>query len=108
MNTVDRTNELLSGAFRASKVTIDVPQNGRKWVTTVKFDCARHLEIEFEKSDRFLPPYDILMGFDSIEIKDLNTEGCQLEFGRYELRVVVDGDESTTSLDSFAMCDEPQ
>lgn len=108
MTALERTNELLSSASRASRVTIDVPQDGRLWVTTVKFDGPRDVEIEFEKSDRFLPPYDILMGFDCVEIKDLNSEGCQLEYGRYILFVVVDGDESTIAFDSFKVCDEQQ
>lgn len=87
-----------------SRVEILPPSDGRGWITRVDFHLSGNGEmerIEFESSGRFLTHYDLLMGFDSVEIIDRNQDGNHLEFGRYELRIYVDDQSTKCDVDKF-------
>jgi len=88
----------------ASRVEILAPSGGGGWLTRVDFHRSENqvLEtVEFESSSKLLTHYDLLMEFDFIEIIDRNQGGNQLEFGRYELRIYVDGECTKCDVDSL-------
>lgn len=99
---MDEINDLLKGANRARRITIHVPHDDEwDWMTDVTFEGKEPFTLRFISQSRYIHVYDLAMGFDLIRVTDLNAEGAQLEYGRYQVEISVDDETSKFLVNSI-------
>lgn len=90
-----------------SRIEVKPPGPDREtWRTTVDFvrkGSEKPVTICFESSGRYLDIWDLLMGFDSVELIDRTDDG--LEFGQFQLCVVADDGRSYSNVDRWEIID---
>ena len=99
-------NEILSKTWRAKSIMIHVPDGDVAWITDIAFAEPARFMMRFTSSNRYVEVWDLAMGYDSISVRDLNTEGNHLEFGRYEISIWVDDECAKFRVDSVELIDE--